>query len=102
MPTKSRSNKPAKRRAKQLPTTSWEPARAAKPVSVSLVDDVLLSTSQVAKLVGLSSQTLRNMRCDRLGPPCMKLGGKRQSRTVYSRAAVERWVRESAHVVVDG
>lgn len=102
MPAKSRSNKSTKGRAKQPPKAAWTPpARSAKPASVSLSDDVLLTTAEAARLVGLTSQTLRNLRCDRSGPPCMKLGGKRQSRTVYSRAALERWIQANAVVLVD-
>jgi hypothetical protein len=67
----------------------------------SLRDDALLSTAQAASLVGLTPKTLRQLRCDRSGPRCLKLGTKKQSRTVYRRSDLERWIRESAHVVGD-
>lgn len=61
-----------------------------------LDNDSLLSTPQAARAVGLAPKTLRAMRCDRTGPRCIKLGGKKQSRVFYRRSDLERWVRERA------
>lgn len=69
---------------------------SAALADLSLKDDSLLSTTQAARLVGLSAKTLRCLRCERAGPPCLKLGGSKQSRVVYRRSALERWVRENA------
>lgn len=63
---------------------------------LSLRDDELLPTTAAARLVGLTPKTLRCLRCERAGPPCLKLGGSKQARVLYSRAALERWVRETA------
>jgi hypothetical protein len=78
-------------------TTSRTPTVAL--ADLSLKDDALLSTADAARLVGLTPKTLRQLRCDRAGPRCLKLGAKRQSRTFYRRSDLERWIRESAHVV---
>jgi hypothetical protein len=72
---------------------------AAALADLSLLDDQLLSTADAARLVGLSPKTLRQLRCDRGGPRCWKLGRTKQARTVYRRSDLERWIRESAHVV---
>jgi hypothetical protein len=69
---------------------------------LSLKDDTLLSTAEAARLVGLTPKTLRQLRCDRAGPRCLKLGTTKQARTVYRRSDLERWIRESVHVVVGG
>lgn len=66
---------------------------------LSLADDPLLKTAAAAALLGLSQKTLRQLRCDRAGPRCFKLGTTQQARTVYRRSDLERWVREHAHVV---
>jgi predicted DNA-binding transcriptional regulator AlpA len=66
---------------------------------LSLADDPLLKTADAAALLGLSQKTLRQLRCDRAGPRCFKLGTTQQARTVYRRSDLERWVRDRAHVV---
>jgi len=66
---------------------------------LSLRDDALLNTREAAALVGLTPKTLRQMRCERSGPRCLKLGMSRQARTVYRRSDLERWIRESARIV---
>lgn len=75
--------------------------RPRPPVADPLVDlrldeDSLLSTPRAARAVGLAPKTLRAMRCDRTGPRCIKLGGKKQSRVFYRRSDLELWVRERA------
>ena len=67
------------------------PAQAL--ADLSLKDDVLLGTAAAAALVGLSAKSLRQFRCDRTGPRCLKLGSKKQSRTVYRRSDLEAWIR---------
>ena len=61
----------------------------------SLGDDVLLNTSQAAKLTGLSAKTLRQMRCDKQGPACFKFGKSAQARVVYRRTDIESWLRDN-------
>ena len=86
-----------------LPNVSANRRKASRPgdalADLSLRDDALLSTRQAAELVGLSAKTLRQMRCERSGPRCLKLGASRQARTVYRRSDLERWIRESARIV---
>jgi excisionase family DNA binding protein len=47
-----------------------------------------LTTSGVAKLLGVSSRTVEGWRLKSQGPPYTRLGG----RIVYSRAEVNRWL----------
>lgn len=68
----------------------------------SLKDDVLLGTVEAATLVGLTPKTLRQMRCDRAGPTCFKLGTAKQARTVYRRSDLEAWVRSRIAAVHGG
>jgi len=86
-----------------LPNSSAPRRQATKPgdplADLSLRDDALLTTSQAAALVGLTPKTLRQLRCERAGPRCLKLGTKKQSRTVYRRSDLERWIRQEAHVI---
>jgi predicted DNA-binding transcriptional regulator AlpA len=80
-------------------TSKATPAEAI--ADLSLKDDALLPTAEAARLVGLTPKTLRQLRCDRTGPRCLKLGTKKQSRTVYRRSDLERWIR-SCVVTVTG
>ena len=79
--------------------TKVTPAEAL--ADLSLKDDCLLGTTDAARLLGLAPKTLRVMRCEKTGPRCMKLGTKKQSRTVYRRSDLERWIR-SCVVAVAG
>lgn len=63
---------------------------------INLATDVLLGTAAAARLLGCSPKTLRAMRSEGCGPPCLKLGRSEQSRVVYSRDALESWVRRNA------
>lgn len=65
---------------------------AAALADISLRDDVLCSTAEAARLLGVSQKTLRTWRCERAGPRCLKLGTLKQSRTVYRRSDLEAWV----------
>ena len=69
---------------------------SAALADLRLANDCLLSTADAARLLGMSPKTLRCLRCDRAGPPALKLGGAQQARVVYRRSALERWVRENA------
>lgn len=50
-----------------------------------------LTPKELAERWGLSTATLANMRCKRIGPAWLKLG---HHTVVYPLAAVERWERE--------
>ena len=78
---------PLKRKAK---TSKATPTAAL--ADISLRDDVLLGTAAAAGLVGLSPKTLRQMRCERSGPRCLKLGTGKQARVTYRRSDLEAWV----------
>ena len=75
-------------------------ARRRKPAlivpAVNLKDDRLLTTRQAAEVVGLSPKTLRQLRCDRQGPRCLKAGSSKQSRVRYPLSALEAWVARMA------
>jgi hypothetical protein len=90
---RSRTKAPARK-----PTPVRKPKRSpsAALADISLKDDCLLSTAQASKLVGLSQKTLRALRCERAGPPCLKMGGTAQSRVLYRRSALEQWVQRNA------
>lgn len=71
---------------------------AANASDIDLKDDCLLSTRQAATLVALTPKTLRQLRCDRNGPPFLKLGDGKQSRCVYRRSQLEAWIGRNARV----
>ena len=75
------------KRAKQKETTP-----AAALAGFSLKDDQLLTTGEAATLVGLSQKSMRQMRCERTGPRCMKVGSSKQARIFYRRSDLEKWV----------
>lgn len=81
-------------------------AGASRPAAVlaefSLRDDLLLSTADAAVRVGLSPKTLRQLRCDRGGPRCLKLGAGKRARVAYRLSDLERWVAESVTDVRGG
>lgn len=89
--TKLRSRKTSSSGAKRSPSAAL--------ADVSLRDDVLLSTAQAARLVGLSPKTLRQLRCERSGPRCLKFGTAAQARVLYRRSDLERWVQQNVVVV---
>jgi len=88
MATKTKTKTTSARKPKRTP--------AAALADISLKDDCLLSTAQAARLVGLSQKTLRALRCDRAGPPCLKMGTAAQARVLYRRSALEQWIRRNA------
>lgn len=73
--------------AKQKPMTP-----AAALAGFSLKDDQLLTTGEAAALVGLSQKSMRQMRCERTGPRCLKVGTSKQARIFYRRSDLEKWV----------
>lgn len=77
-------------------TTRTKRSPAAALADISLRDDCLLSTAQAARAIGMSAKTLRQLRCDRQGPPCLKMGTTSQSRVVYRRSALEAWIAKNA------
>lgn len=70
--------------------------RRPRPVlivpALDLNADRLLTTRQAAEVVGLSPKTLRQLRCDRQGPRCLKAGASKQARVRYPLSALEAWV----------
>ncbi len=80
-------------------TTRGSKTQTQPLTDLSLRDDRLLSTRDAAALVGLSPKTLRQLRCDRAGPRCYKLGTTQQARTVYRRSDLEAWIRRTAQAV---
>jgi hypothetical protein len=87
--------------AKTKPRKSREtPSQAL--AGMTLADDAWLGTAGAAALVGLSQKTLRQLRCDRVGPRCFKRGESQQARTYYLRSDLERWMREQLRVVAGG
>lgn len=67
--------------------------KAALPVlAVSLKGDRLLTTREAAEVLGLSPKTLRQLRCDRQGPRCLKAGTSKQARVRYPLSDLEAWV----------
>jgi hypothetical protein len=81
------------------PRTTTTRTPDAALADLTLKDDVLLSTAQAAALVCLTAKTMRQLRSDRSGPRCYKLGAKKQSRTVYRRSDLERWINANARPV---
>lgn len=61
------------------------------------ITEPLLTAAQVAELVGLSVQTLYNMRLRGEGPVAYKFGGRSGSLR-YQRADVEKWLAENREV----
>jgi predicted DNA-binding transcriptional regulator AlpA len=83
-------------KTKTARVTKAKRSPAAALADVSLKDDCLLSTAQAARALGMSAKTLRQLRCDRQGPPCLKMGTVAQSRVVYRRTDLERWIAQNA------
>jgi len=79
-----------------MKTMKTKRSPAAALADISLRDDCLLSTAQAARAIGMSAKTLRQLRCDRQGPPCLKMGTTAQARVVYRRSDLERWVSRNA------
>ena len=68
--------------------------------SVEEIPDLLvdwISREQLARALGLTTDTLSRWEARRQGPPCTRIGRK----TFYRRAAIQEWIRsqEQAHPV---
>jgi predicted DNA-binding transcriptional regulator AlpA len=61
-----------------------------------LKPDGLLDRKAVAKLVGVSTATLKTWVCERKGPHFSKMGTGRGSRVYYQRSEVEAWLNRHA------
>lgn len=93
-----------RKRAKTVkPEAKAKPVTPAEAIAdISLENDCLLGTAPAAALVGLSAKTLRQLRCDKAGPRCFKLGKGKQARVVYRRSDIESWVKSEIAAVVGG
>lgn len=56
----------------------------------------LLTRKDVAKLLGVSTGTLKTWVCERKGPHFYKLGHGRGARVLYRREDVETWLNQQA------
>jgi len=83
----------------KVPKKTKTGAAEALP-DITLKDDCLLGTAKAAALVGLAPKSLRQMRCERTGPRCLKLGSGKQARVVYRLSDLEAWVRSSVVTVM--
>ena len=68
--------------------------------SVEEIPDLLadwISREQLARALGLTTDTLSRWEARRQGPPCTRIGRK----TFYRRLAIQDWIRaqEQAHPV---
>jgi len=91
-------------RAKTLkPIAKAEPVTPAEAIAdICLKDDCLLGTASAGALVGLTQKTMRQLRCDKAGPRCFKLGTGKQARVVYRRSDLEAWVKSEIAAIVGG
>jgi hypothetical protein len=55
-----------------------------------------VSRTQTARLIGVTTDTLKDWAraTPPRGPRCVKLGGRKQSRTLYAIAEIEAWQRD--------
>lgn len=77
-------------------------AKSAPQSDNTIIDfenDRLVGTTAAATVLGLSPKTLRQLRCDREGPRCVKVGRSQQSRVYYRRSDLEAWAASRAHAV---
>lgn len=81
------------RRTRRAAVSSGRSKRQAA-VSVDLSADRLLSTAEAARVVGLTQKTLRELRCQRRGPRCLKAGDSKQSRVCYPLSGLQEWVSQ--------
>jgi len=58
---------------------------------------VYLTPAQVSEIYGMSRQWLANMRFEKVGPPCKKLGGKK---VLYRADDLEQWIHENSTDIV--
>lgn len=55
-------------------------------------DEWYINTSQLAELLSLKPQTLRNWRCSGRGPQYIRFGGPR-GRILYRASDVDEWLK---------
>ena len=67
--------------------------------NITLLNDRLLGTGAAATILGLSPKTLRQLRCDREGPRCVKAGRSQQARVYYRLRDLEAYAASRAHAV---
>jgi hypothetical protein len=84
------TSKASKTRSKASPSAAL--------ADLNLGEDTLLTTAQAAAALGLSAKTMRQLRCDKSGPRCLKFGTKKQGRVVYRKSDLEAWVRSCVAV----
>jgi len=89
-------------KAESVVETMPQQTPAEAIADISLENDCLLGTASAGELVGLSAKTMRQLRCDKAGPRCFKLGTGKQSRVVYRRSDLETWVKSEIAAVVGG
>lgn len=66
------------------------------PEQPGLKLEELLDRKAVAKLLGVSTATLKTWVCERKGPHFWKMGTGRGSRVYYQRSEVEAWLNRHA------
>jgi len=71
-------------------------AITVSPQQVGLKLEELLDRKTVAKLLGISTATLKTWVCERKGPHFWKMGTGRGSRVYYQRSEVEAWLNNHA------
>lgn len=71
-------------------------AISVSPDRVGLKLEDLLDRKAVAKLLGISSATLKTWVSERKGPSFWKMGTGRGSRVYYQRSEVEAWLNKQA------
>jgi len=80
--------------ARAKPKVSRTPKAAL--ADLQLGGDRLLGTASAAVRLGVSQKTLRQWRCEKRGPPGLKIGGSKQSRVAYRLSALESWIAKNA------
>jgi hypothetical protein len=90
------TKKPRKRRTKTTP------AAALATIDIDRRNDTLVTTEEAAVITGRSAKTLRQMRCERRGPPCFKLGKAKQARVVYWLNDIHAYLRANLTPIHQG
>jgi hypothetical protein len=68
--------------------TACKPGVSGSPTSIDPAD--LIQSSEAAKLLGVKPQTLATWRCERRGPPYVKIGRN----CLYVRPGIHRWIAQ--------
>jgi hypothetical protein len=88
------------RTSRKTPSKATASRRPAAALADLREDDRLVGTAEAGRILGLAPKTLRVLRMDRIGPPCLKLGEKQQSRVCYRRSDLLAWMERRCHVIV--